>query len=87
MFLKRGPYAFSRHPMYLSELALWLGWAVFYGSLPVLVGFVVFGIVVSRLGPNEERALEATFGARYRSYANEVPRWFRIRSRPSGVSR
>ena len=78
IFFKRGPYEFSRHPMYLAELALWLGWAIFYGSLGVLAGFAVFAIVVSRLGPIEERALEARFGEEYRAYAKDVPRWLRI---------
>ena len=86
-FLTRGPYEFSRHPMYLSELSLWLGWAVFYGSLTVLAGFAVFAIVVSRLAPIEERALEARFGEQYRVYANDVPRWLRTRSRSSGATR
>jgi hypothetical protein len=27
--------------MYVSDLALWLGWAVFYGSIGVSIGFVV----------------------------------------------
>jgi protein-S-isoprenylcysteine O-methyltransferase Ste14 len=30
-----GPYAYSRNPMYVSELALWLGWAIFYGHVGV----------------------------------------------------
>jgi protein-S-isoprenylcysteine O-methyltransferase Ste14 len=28
ILMTRGPYAYSRHPIYLAELALWLGWAV-----------------------------------------------------------
>ena len=40
--LKRGLYMFSRNPMYLSELVLLLGWVLFYGSLAVLIEFVVW---------------------------------------------
>jgi protein-S-isoprenylcysteine O-methyltransferase Ste14 len=29
--LTRSPYAFSRNPMYLSELTFWFGWALFMG--------------------------------------------------------
>ena len=70
-----GPYAFSRHPMYIGELALWLGWAVLYGSLLVLAGFVALCVVVSILAPREDRALEAKFGEEYRRYRAQVPRW------------
>jgi protein-S-isoprenylcysteine O-methyltransferase Ste14 len=73
-----GPYAYSRHPMYLAELGLWLGWAVLYGSLIVLAGFVVLCGVVSTLAPREERALEAKFGEAYRQYRASVPRWLGI---------
>jgi protein-S-isoprenylcysteine O-methyltransferase Ste14 len=71
----RGPYAYSRHPMYLTELALWLGWAALYGSIIVLAGFVVLCAVVSILAPREERALEAKFGEAYHQYRARVPRW------------
>src|SRR5262249_3465135 len=38
-----GPYAVSRHPMYVAELALWLGGAILYGSIPVLIGLAALG--------------------------------------------
>jgi protein-S-isoprenylcysteine O-methyltransferase Ste14 len=75
ILMTRGPYAYSRHPMYLTELALWLGWAVLYGSLIVLAGLVALCVVVSILAPREERALEAKFGEAYRQYRARVPRW------------
>jgi len=39
--LVRGPYQFTRNPMYLSGMAIWLGWVLFYGSVAVCVGLVV----------------------------------------------
>ena len=33
--IMRGPYRFTRNPMYVAELGLWLGWALFFGSLSV----------------------------------------------------
>jgi protein-S-isoprenylcysteine O-methyltransferase Ste14 len=74
--LTPGPYAVSRNPMFLSELAFWFGWALFYGSLAVLIGFLfwvtLFNFVIV---PYEERDLEARFGEAYRAYRARVPRW------------
>jgi len=39
--LRQGPYQFTRNPMYLAELILWLGWALFYGSIAVLISLLV----------------------------------------------
>ncbi len=75
--LRRGPYAFSRHPMYLSELTLLLGWSIYYGSITVLIAFVVACVFFNLVHvPREERELEARFGEAYREYKNQVPRWF-----------
>jgi len=75
--LRGGPYAFSRNPMYLFELAFWLGWAWFYGSLPVLIGFLLWLILFNFvIVPYEERDLEARFGEAYWQYKRIVPRWF-----------
>jgi protein-S-isoprenylcysteine O-methyltransferase Ste14 len=74
--LRNSPYAVTRNPMYTAEVALWLGWALFYGSLVVLAGCgalwtaMNFGAV-----PREERALEARFGQSYLEYKATVPRW------------
>ena len=69
--LMRGPYAFTRHPMYFAELALWLGWALFYGSVAVFIALLVLGAWVSFIVPREERALEAKFGDVYHAYQRE----------------
>lgn len=74
--LVRGPYAFTRNPMYVAELGLWLGWAIFYGSIVVFIAFAVLCLVVNFvILPREERALEARFGESFRQYKRAVPRW------------
>lgn len=74
--LQRGPYALSRHPMYLAELALLFGWSIFYGSVAVLIAFLVACVFFNFIHvPREERALEARFGEAYLEYKNRVPRW------------
>ena len=74
--LMRGPYAHTRNPMYVAELGLWLGWAIFYGSVLILIGFTVLcGVINFIVLPREERALEERFGEVYRQYKRKVPRW------------
>jgi len=73
--LTSGPYAYSRNPMYVAELALWFGWAVFHGSLGVLIGFMIFLTVLVPGVRYEERLLDARFGDAYRAYRSKVPRW------------
>jgi protein-S-isoprenylcysteine O-methyltransferase Ste14 len=75
--LRGGLYAFSRHPMYLSEQVLMFGWVVFYGSLAVLMASVLWLAFFNFYAmPQEERTLESHFGEAYREYKQKVPRWF-----------
>lgn len=78
--LTSGPYAYSRNPMYVTELALWFGWAVFYGSVGVLIGFMIFLTVLVSGVWYEDRLLDARFGDAYRAYRSNVPRWIGPRS-------
>ncbi len=74
--LTSGPYAFSRNPLYLAEIVLWTGWAMYYGSLALLLALALFwGMLNFKAVPYEEKNLEARFGESFRQYKNRVPRW------------
>jgi len=61
--LVRGPYRFTRNPMYVAAIAIWFGWTVFYGSALVLVGLaVIWAAVEFAVVPFEERRLELRIG-------------------------
>lgn len=80
--LLKGPYRFSRNPMYLLELVMWLGWAIFYGSIAVLIAFILWWVFFAFIQiPTEERQLEARFGESYLQYREKVPRWFGLSRR------
>jgi protein-S-isoprenylcysteine O-methyltransferase Ste14 len=80
--LTPGPYAASRNPMFLFELTFWFGWALFYGSIAVLIGFLLWlAMFQFVIVPWEERDLEARFGDAYRAYKARVPRWLGLRRR------
>jgi protein-S-isoprenylcysteine O-methyltransferase Ste14 len=74
--MTEGPYRWSRNPMYVAGMAMWAGWAVFYGSVAVLVSGLVWwsGVIVVAV-PYEERQLRARWGASYAHYTSAVPRW------------
>jgi protein-S-isoprenylcysteine O-methyltransferase Ste14 len=71
----RGPYAFSRNPMYLAWTLGYVGIALVAGTAwPLLLLPAVLAVThVEVLG--EERSLERRFGAAYRSYRASVRRY------------
>ncbi|MFN0108640.1 MAG: methyltransferase family protein [Blastocatellia bacterium] len=75
LLLVRGPYAYSRNPMYVSEFALWFGWAIFFGSITVLIGSIVICVVVKFIVKREEHDLKSQFDPGYSEYMAKVPRW------------
>jgi len=76
-WLAGGPYRFTRNPMYVGELGLWLGWSIYFGSIGLLIGFLLLCLILNGIVvPREERMLEATFQDEYLQYKARVPRWF-----------
>ncbi len=71
-----GPYAHLRHPIYLGNLVISLGFLVCFNSwMPyMLVPFILlFSLQYGFIARAEENSLRAQFGAQYHSYAKEVP--------------
>ena len=61
-------------------------WALFYGSVPVLLVAVAAWAAANFLKvPQEERGLEARFGGAYRAYKARVPRWLSLPRRRGGA--
>jgi protein-S-isoprenylcysteine O-methyltransferase Ste14 len=71
-----GPYRYVRNPMISGVLAILVGEAALFGSVPLLAWFVLFFAVNAIWMPLvEEPGLERRFGAGYLEYKRNVPRW------------
>jgi protein-S-isoprenylcysteine O-methyltransferase Ste14 len=83
--VQTGPFALVRNPLYLGNVALWVGFATSAGLLwlvPVVV--VVLGLEYHAIVQWEEQLLELRRGNEYKAYAARVPRWVpSLRSGPT----
>jgi protein-S-isoprenylcysteine O-methyltransferase Ste14 len=71
-----GPYRHVRNPMITGVLAILLGEATVFGSLPLLIWFGAFFAVNALWMPLvEEPGLVERFGEDYLRYRQAVPRW------------
>ena len=78
----RGLYKYVRNPMYVSVVAILLGEAMFFLSLPILIEGVVFFLLANLfVAYYEEPNLRRKFGESYENYLRTVHRW--IPSRPT----
>ena len=75
-FVVEMPYTFTRNPMYLGMVIALLGFAIFFGSLIMLLAPIGMFIVLDRMViPNEEASMGRTFGQQYLDYTARVRRW------------
>ena len=71
-----GPFAHLRNPLYIGNIALWIGFAITAGLLwlaPIVL--VLLGLEYHAIVRWEEHLLEWRLGETYRLYASRVPRW------------
>ena len=72
-----GPFTFVRNPLYLANIALWVGFAVSARLLWLVPVFlVVLALEYHAIVRWEEHLLESRRGEEYRAYAARVPRWW-----------
>jgi protein-S-isoprenylcysteine O-methyltransferase Ste14 len=72
----RGPYRFTRNPMYLSLAFLQIGVALLANALwPLLFAIPVLWLVRRIVIDREESYLERKFGNEYLAYKQRVRRW------------
>lgn len=71
-----GPFRYSRNPLYVSLIGLYLGVTLLVDAMWPLVLLIPL-LVVTDYGiiRREERYLEAKFGETYRTYKARVRRW------------
>lgn len=76
-----GTFSWSRNPLYLAGVILYLGLGLLFNSLWLVLftipAVIAFHIIL--IAP-EERYLEAKFGEAYRQYMRSVHRWVGRRS-------
>jgi protein-S-isoprenylcysteine O-methyltransferase Ste14 len=83
-----GPFAFVRNPLYLGNIALWVGFAVsahLIWLVPIFI--VILALEYHAIVRWEEELLGSRRPDEYRAYAARVPRWIPsvVNSRQSAV--
>ncbi|MEJ2567904.1 MAG: isoprenylcysteine carboxylmethyltransferase family protein [candidate division WOR-3 bacterium] len=80
--IKKGVFGIVRHPIYFSEVLLYLGFLILSLSLAAAVVWVFAIIFLYYISRYEEILLLSHFGDEYKKYMNEVPMWIpKIRKR------
>jgi protein-S-isoprenylcysteine O-methyltransferase Ste14 len=73
--IRKGVFGLVRHPIYLGEILLYLGFLFLNISLAAVVVWLLAIGFLHYLSRYEERLLMARFGDEYRRYIQEVPMW------------
>jgi protein-S-isoprenylcysteine O-methyltransferase len=72
--VRRGPYRYVRHPMYLAVLLAAPGALLIFRTWAMVV-FLPMSWVVIRRADHEEAVLREAFAKEWRTYAEKVPKW------------
>lgn len=76
VFVARGPYRFTRNPMYLGMTISLLAVGLLLGRTWIALSAFAGALAIDRYAiPREERYLERRFGASYLEFKGRVRRW------------
>ena len=85
--IRKSVFGVIRHPIYLSEILLYLGLLMLSLSLAAAFVWGIAILFLHYISKHEERLLLARFGEEYKRYMREVPMWIpRLRKRQRDVS-
>jgi protein-S-isoprenylcysteine O-methyltransferase Ste14 len=76
--ITKGIYRYSRNPMHLSQVAIYLGVGIATASWVLLLLAAVFMVVPTLWVNAEERHCLNYYGDAYRDYTKRTPRWIGI---------
>jgi protein-S-isoprenylcysteine O-methyltransferase Ste14 len=77
---RSGPYALIRHPLYLGNFLIAIGFSVTSGRAAlVLLIAAAYGTIYYATIEEEEKALRERFGEEFEEYAGQVPRLIPLR--------
>jgi len=76
--LTNGLYRYSRHPMYITQLVLFIGVGIACASWVFLLFSIVYTILSFVYATSEEGFCLEKYGDAYREYTHRTPRWIGI---------
>ena len=74
----KGPYSYSRHPLYVAETLIFISITIACVSWVFLLLTVIMQSFHMIYAPAEERYCLKKYGEAYRKYMNRTPRWIGI---------
>jgi len=76
VLVTKGPFRFTRNPMYVGLVTMLIGVSILLGSYsPLFIIPVLFVILHRQFVLREEKWMEGWFGERYIEYKSKTPRW------------
>ncbi len=73
--MTRGVYRYSRHPMYITQLVMFIGVGIACASWIFLLFAIVYSLISFIYAITEERYCLEKYGDSYREYMSKTPRW------------
>ena len=74
----KGPYKYSRHPLYLALFLILISISIMSFSIVILIVLIICGIHQFLVIPAEEQFCLKRFGKDYQEYLKRTPRWIGI---------